>query len=328
MNEREKKLLEAIIKHHIKNGESIASRTLQKNYGFDISSATIRNTMSDLEEIGLLKKNHISSGRIPTVEGYKTYLNELFKEDEKSYREEIYQGISENNFSLPDIYDKLSDLISNFTNGIGFVVEHSLENGNVSNIRLVYINEKEASVVTVINEKIVKYSNILLNNNVSLEMIDEMNRYLSTILNLSDKEIKLDSITKFLENIGTISKDNNGKDNLTSANVYINGLLNLSELPKSSIEYLSSNAFILNKLALDEVTLDKNIVTFGQDIDKDNLSDISIIHRSYNVINAKVTIGVIGPIRMDYDKIFSYFDSIQDISEYVINKTKNKKRIE
>lgn len=328
MNEREKQLLEAIIKYHIQEGESIASRTLEKKYGLGISSATIRNTMSDLEEIGLLKKNHISSGRIPTVEGYKAYLNELFKEKNTNYRNEVYKSLASQNFSLTEIYSKIAELISNFTNGLGFVVEHSLENENVSNVKLVYINEREVAAVTVINEKIVKWSTILLNTAVVPEMIDEMNAYLTKIVNISEKkEIKMDTITKFLESIGSISKNKDGQDSMSASNVYTSGLINLADFSKEALEYITNSSFILNNLSLID-DLDKNIVTFGQDIDSSILSDISIIYRTYEVINAKVTIGVIGPIRMDYDKVFAYLNSVQDVSEYIINMTKNKKRIE
>ena len=79
MNEREQLILKAIIKHYLEFGESVGSRTLEKKYSIGVSSATIRNTMADLEDKGLIAKTHTSSGRIPTSEGYKLYVEELIK---------------------------------------------------------------------------------------------------------------------------------------------------------------------------------------------------------------------------------------------------------
>ena len=79
MNDREQLILKAIIKHYLEFGESVGSRTLEKKYNIGVSSATIRNTMADLEDKGLIVKTHTSSGRIPTSEGYKLYVDELLK---------------------------------------------------------------------------------------------------------------------------------------------------------------------------------------------------------------------------------------------------------
>ena len=79
MNDREQLILKAIIKHYLEYGESVGSRTLEKKYSIGVSSATIRNTMADLEDKGLIIKTHTSSGRIPTSEAYKLYVDELIK---------------------------------------------------------------------------------------------------------------------------------------------------------------------------------------------------------------------------------------------------------
>ena len=79
MNDREQLILNAIIKHYLEFGESVGSRTLEKKYDIGVSSATIRNTMADLEDKGLIVKIHTSSGRIPTSEAYKLYIDELVK---------------------------------------------------------------------------------------------------------------------------------------------------------------------------------------------------------------------------------------------------------
>lgn len=328
MNNREKQVLEAIIEYHIENGESLASRTLEKKYKFGISSATIRNIMSDLEEIGFLKKNHVSSGRIPTVEGYKAYLKEIFKEDKYNYRNDIYEKIYKDSMTISELYESISNLISEFTQSLGFVIEHSVENEKVSNIKLVYINDNEAAVSMVINNKIVKNSLIQFPISITSQMIDQINKYLDTILNVSDKQIKVDAVIKFLETIGKISKDHLGKAEIKSDKYYFKGLINLQNYPKEILNYLEDIQNISDILLKENYELNKNIVTFGMDINPELLADLTIVHKTYEISNTKVTIGVIAPIRLDYEKIFSYLDSVQDISEYIVNKTNNIKRLE
>ena len=90
MNEREQLILKAIIKHYLDFGESVGSRTLEKKYNIGVSSATIRNAMADLEDKGLIVKTHTSSGRIPTSEGYRLYVEELLKIRDISQEEKVF----------------------------------------------------------------------------------------------------------------------------------------------------------------------------------------------------------------------------------------------
>ncbi len=125
VNDREKLVLSAIIDFYLISGETIGSRTLVKKYNIDLCSATIRNVMSDLEDMGFISKTHTSSGRIPTDKGYKFYLDELLK-IEKISREERdrIDSVYENKMrELDAVLKRTSMLLSKLTNYVGIVIE-------------------------------------------------------------------------------------------------------------------------------------------------------------------------------------------------------------
>lgn len=335
MSDREKIILKTIIEYYIDNGESVASRTIEKKYDFGISSATIRNTMLDLEEMGYLRKTHTSSGRIPTVDGYRIYLSEFLDTSTKKYHNEIIDKLTLYHIDVNNLFKSIVSLISKVSSGIGFLIEHSVENKNVSNANLTYINEKEAFITMVINEKFVRTARITFNTVANKSLINEINKYIDEIINVTDNKVNAENLKLFLKTIGSISTNDIGEEEIVSKNVYLDGMLNLVENQEldleSSIE-IAKNIFnnkdeIDNYLQLDIDNLEETKIQFGIDINE-KLKDITIIYKTYMVGKNKITIGNIGGLRTDYSKVLAYLDSIRDISDYIIHKNNIRKMLE
>lgn len=335
MKEREKKLLEAIISQYLKSGESVGSRTIEKKYNFGISSATIRNTMADLEDFGFITKTHTSSGRVPTVEGYKIYLSEFLADRLDNYRRELIDKYTYENIDTANVLKSVSTTLSKISQNIGFVIEHSVEKEVVTNLKLVYINERESLVTMIIDNKYVKTTKILFDTITPKEVINELNVYIDEILMLNVNDLKVNDMVVFLSKIGKISKDIQGNCEITNTNFYFDGIFEMMERNDIDIENAikSTKYFISNKDNLVSIVnehtkeIDRTDVIFSKDLNISEIEDTAIIHRTYMIKNKKITIGVIGVTRMDYEKIFSYIESIRDISEYIINKNNLRKMI-
>jgi len=143
MNEREQLILKAIIKHYLEFGESVGSRTLEKKYSIGVSSATIRNTMADLEDKGLIAKTHTSSGRIPTSEGYKLYVEELIKIRDISTeaKAKVVEAYNKKMNQIDMIFEETSRLLSKISKYAGVVLEPTIRQEGIRKVQLVHIND-------------------------------------------------------------------------------------------------------------------------------------------------------------------------------------------
>ena len=162
VSEREKLVLGAIIDFYLLSGETIGSRTLVKKYNIDLSSATIRNVMSDLEDMGFIAKTHTSSGRIPTDKGYRFYLEELLR-IEKLSRDELNRINATYEFKVREIeaiLKKTSTLVSKLTNCIGVVIEPTHRKEEIRKVELIHIDNYMALAVIVMENRSVKTKKI------------------------------------------------------------------------------------------------------------------------------------------------------------------------
>ena len=222
ISEREKLVLNAIVDYYLTVGDTIGSRTLVKKYGIELSSATIRNVMADLEDMGFIEKTHTSSGRIPTDMGYKYYLTELLKV-EKITQEEI-ENIS-NVYNrrvdeLENILKQTSTLLSKLTNYAGIAVEPKPDNAKVDRVELVYIDEYLIMAVIVMEDRRVKSKNIHLPYPITKDEVDKK------VVELNDKiknnEIAINDIEKFFTESSDIIYEYDDEDELSK--YFINNL--------------------------------------------------------------------------------------------------------
>ena len=201
MNEREQLILKAIIKHYLEFGESVGSRTLEKKYSIGVSSATIRNTMADLEDKGLIAKTHTSSGRIPTSEGYKLYVEELIKIRDISTeaKAKVVEAYNKKMNQIDMIFEETSRLLSKISKYAGVVLEPTIRQEGIRKVQLVHINDTNIMAVIIMDSFLTKNLNIFLENPLKEQEVQNINVILNEEIRKSPN-FTLSDLEKFLMN--------------------------------------------------------------------------------------------------------------------------------
>ena len=337
ISEREKLVLNAIVDYYLTVGDTIGSRTLVKKYGIELSSATIRNVMADLEDMGFIEKTHTSSGRIPTDMGYKYYLTELLKV-EKITQEEI-ENIS-NVYNrrvdeLENILKQTSTLLSKLTNYAGIAVEPKPDNTKVDRVELVYIDEYLIMAVIVMEDRRVKSKNIHLPYPITKDEVDKK------VVELNDKiknnEIAINDIEKFFTESSDIIYEYDDEDELSK--YFINnlpGVLKDRDIEEVTdvIEFFNERKDIrdlfeklIEQKAKENSKTNVNVI-LGDELGIKELEDFSFVYSIYNLGGAQGIIGVMGPKRMAYSKTMGLINHVSREVNKLINsmeREKNKK---
>lgn len=337
ISEREKLVLNAIVDYYLTVGDTIGSRTLVKKYGIELSSATIRNVMADLEDMGFIEKTHTSSGRIPTDMGYKYYLTELLKV-EKITQEEI-ENIS-NVYNrrvdeLENILKQTSTLLSKLTNYAGIAVEPKPDNTKVDRVELVYIDEYLIMAVIVMEDRRVKTKNIHLPYPITKDEVDKK------VVELNDKiknnEIAINDIEKFFTESSDIIYEYDDEDELSK--YFINnlpGVLKDRDIEEVTdvIEFFNERKDIrdlfeklIEQKAKENSKTNVNVI-LGDELGIKELEDFSFVYSIYDLGGAQGIIGVMGPKRMAYSKTMGLINHVSREVNKLINsmeREKNKK---
>ena len=209
MNDREQLILNAIIKHYLEFGESVGSRTLEKKYDIGVSSATIRNTMADLEDKGLIVKIHTSSGRIPTSEAYKLYIDELVKIRDVSTeaKAKIFEAYNKKMNQIDMIFEETTRLLSVMTEYAAVVLEPSIRQEGVKKVKLVHISDTNILAVVVMDSHLTKNLNIYLENPISEEEVENVNIYLNEKIQSNSRIFTLSDLKEFFVNTELFESD-------------------------------------------------------------------------------------------------------------------------
>lgn len=323
LNERKLKILQAIVGDFIHSAEPIGSRTLSKKYNMGISPATIRNEMSDLEEMGYLTHPHTSAGRVPSAKAYRLYVNQLMKcyelpEDEKLV---ISQKLAANITELDRTIEHAAALLSELTNLTSFAISPKQDENKLKYINLLPVDE--STVVLMIVAEDGKVSNTALKikvpyteeNLVLLSKVMTHNykgRALSDILTLDiikSLETDLKALSRLAESI--MPNFLTTLENMLNVDLYLEGLTNIFSIPEyNDIEKAKVFLQMLHqKQHFTEVLVNRDngvVITIGDENRDAIMNDCSLITADYR-INGKLIgkLGVIGPTRMKYDEVTS-----------------------
>ncbi len=334
LNERKLKILEAIITDYIQLGEPIASRTIAKKHNLGVSSATIRNEMSDLEDMGLIVQPHTSAGRIPSDKGYRLYVDQLINKEDVAYtevdilREVINKSIDKIDFLMKET----AKTVSLLTNHVTFITEPKNANTVVKQIQLMPVDKEKILLIVIVNNDVVKNKmieivssvdvnylynlSILLNNifvgktinDISTDMIQELKEQLN-----NDLEIfipVLDALIGILKSEDITEIYTSGVNNILSHPEFSN-----IEEAKKIFKALEERELLVTLLGDD---VDENIqILIGSENDIEQMQSCSIIRSTYSTEDGTYgKIGIIGPTRMDYTKILNTMDNVtKSISE-------------
>ena len=330
MDERKWTILKAIIKTYLETGEPVGSRTISKYPGLNLSSATIRNEMSDLEEMGYILQPHTSAGRIPSDAGYRLYVDRMMEEKEQEVTE-----MKEVMLKRQDKFELLLKEIVRFlaahTNYATMITGPEYHREKVKFIQLSIVSEEQllATIVTernvvknhmidmahgLDNEKILRL-NILLNTNLTGLTLEQIN--LSTIQKLKEEAgIHSEIISRVLDIIAeAISQESDPE-------IYTSGATNFFKYPELSDTEKASELIgtfeekhPLAGLMTDESgeSSEKNGIQIyiGQETPVETMRDCSVVTASYDLGGGMVgKIGIVGPKRMDYEKVVGVLRTI------------------
>ncbi|MDD4189528.1 MAG: heat-inducible transcriptional repressor HrcA [Eubacteriales bacterium] len=330
LDERKKAILTAIINDYINTAEPIGSRTVAKKHGLGLSSATIRNEMADLEELGYLSHPHTSAGRVPSDKGYRIYVDELmnnFKltpEEARSIRESMEFRINE----IGQLVKHISSIIARVTRYTTMAITPGLKDVVIKAVQVVPISTREILVIVVAGAGIVRNCLVKLPVEISADNVIVISNVLgSKLKGLSAEKISAgitDDIEKevhfpadILASILTGVK--NCIRQIDSSELYLEGATNIFNFPEfkdviKAQEFLSildEKNFLHDMLQMYDGNKEIRI-KIGAENERDEIKDYSLITATYS-INDEVlgSIGVIGPTRMQYSKVISSLNYIR-----------------
>lgn len=330
LNERKIRILEAIINDYIETAEPIGSRTIAKKYDLGVSSATIRNEMSDLEELGLIVQPHTSSGRVPSSKGYRLYVDRLMNRREltREQSEFLQDVITQNINQIDYLMKQTAKALSAMTKYTTVVSEPKTKKTAVKHIQLVPLDEKSIIAVIVTENKVIKNQVIKLD---SVPEIDELNK-ISNVVNdiiksYSPEQIKKDMSRDLSESLGKYEMLIKAVFKAVfevireeeEVSFYTSGVNNILDFPefadlekaKGLFKALEEKETLIDLLDKNASNNDSQIqILIGDENDTELLKDCSIIKTKYTVGNAVGTIGIIGPTRMDYAQTVAVLNAI------------------
>ena len=326
MDERRKAILKSIVEAYIKTAKPIGSKSLCKK--FKCSSATIRNEMSELEKLGLLEKNHISSGRVPSEAGYKYYVEYLMKPKEMTGEDVLkLQTIFKNKeLELSGAINKTVEIISELTNYTSIILGKSSKENTLKKIDIIPITNNKIVALVCTDKGIVKNKQFLIENEEEIKEIQKTNEIINKMLvgtpidevaNRLEFEIKpiISRQIKQYEAVYNIFADAFQDFLNKGTNVYFGGKTKIFNEPEyndaSEIKKLASKFEDVDFIKrIEEETDGKDVkIYIGEENDFD--PNITVIKTKYKLNGEEGTIAIIGPKRMEYDRVVGLLSYLQ-----------------
>ena len=322
LDERKMKILQAIIRNYLETGEPVGSRTISKYTDLNLSSATIRNEMADLEEMGYILQPHTSAGRIPSDAGYRLYVDLMMKEKEQEVNE-LKELLLEKEDKLDSLLKQTAKLLAVNTNYATMVSAPSIHRNKLKFIQLSRVEKNQLLAVIVVEGNVIKNTMLNVDEVLTDETLLKLNILLNTHLNgLAIEEINLGMITALKQQAGihseiisevidAVAEAINADEDLE---IYTSGTNNIFKYPELADQRRASELIttfeekqVLNELVHETLADESNTgiqVYIGKESPIQSMNDCSIVTATYELGEGmKGTIGIIGPKRMDYDKV-------------------------
>lgn len=337
LDDRKWTILKAIIKTYLETGEPVGSRTISKYADLNLSSATIRNEMSDLEDMGLILQPHTSAGRIPSDAGYRLYVDHMMEEKDREVTE-MKEMMIQRQDRMELLLKQLAKVLATNTNYAAMISGPQYHRTKLKFIQLSIVSETQILAVIVTEGNVVKNKMLQIEHGLDQQKVLEMNILLNSALNgLTLEEINLSTISKLKEQAGMHSEVVNKvldavAETIQSENdveIYTSGATNIFKYPElSSSEKASEliNAFEEKKDLVDMISSDGSQETgiqvyIGQESPIQSMQDCSVVTATYEIGEGMYgRIGVIGPKRMDYDKVVSTLKTLMAQLDLIFKK--------
>lgn len=330
LDERKQKILHAIIHNYLETGEPVGSRTISKYTDLNLSSATIRNEMADLEEMGLIVQPHTSAGRIPSDEGYRFYVDTMLEEKDREI-DELKEMLVEREEKTELLLKQVAKVLATNTNYATMVTAPTIHHNKLKFIQLSRVDEYQILAVIVAEGNVIKNSIFAVEEYLDDETLLKLNILLNTNLNgLSMEEINLGMIAAMKQKAG-IHSDliSNVIDAVAEAikadedlEIYTSGANNIFRYPELADHRSASDlitAFEEKELlghlveqSFETGGKDEIQVYIGNETKVQSMKDCSVVTATYELEEGmRGTIGIIGPKRMDYEKVVSTLKTLK-----------------
>jgi heat-inducible transcriptional repressor len=328
LNDRKQKILHAVVTDYIQTAEPVGSRTISRRYRMDLSAATIRNEMADLEELGFLVQPHTSAGRIPSQQGYRFYVDALMDATSLTQQEEGYlSGVFtqlQKMREIEQIIQQTAKAISAITKYTSMVLGPQFQRSAFKQMRLIPLDREKALVVLLTDTGYIRNKMIDLPKALSHEELEKIIGYLNeqlagqTLSGLSAAQLqkmrsdlyaRIDLLNHMLQLLEESSAESDGR-------VFLGGTSNILNQPEfkdvEKVKHLLSLfeegerlSFVL------ETSLDGVSIRIGTENLITEMSDCSLVTASYQLHDRPVgAIGVLGPTRMEYAKVIAVIEHI------------------
>lgn len=340
LDERKRKILKAIIKTYMESGEPVGSRTISKYADLNVSSATIRNEMSDLTDMGYIVQPHTSAGRIPSDKGYRLYVDALMKEKEDEIAE-IRDLMIEKTDKMDKVLKQVAKVLATNTNYATMISVPQYSGNKLKFVQLSRVNPLQLVAVVVSDNNVIHNQIIDLDEEMDDQTILKLNLLLNTNLNgVPIQDINLGMIARLKEQAGmhsgivatvldavadTIHVDEEDME------IYTSGATNIFKYPELADKTKASeliSAFEEKQQLVDLVkehmsdTENTGVqVYIGDEMPIQTMRDCSVVTATYELGSGmRGTIGIIGPKRMDYENVVDSLKTLKVQIDALINK--------
>lgn len=338
LNDRERAVLAVLIDHYVRTAEPVGSRTIATRYNLGVSSATVRNTLADLEERGFVAQPHTSAGRIPTDAGYRFYIDKLLKSEKLSQgdREKIRRDLSVDFSALEDILEQTSRVLARISTQLGVTIGPKFEQGVLTRIEILPVAENRLLVILMVKSGAVRTVLAEIDRDVrDIELADTVALLNEKLCGLNLREIK-STIRERLRDTGRgnpqlvkLFMENHDAvlDDTRENNFYSDGTINILQKkefqdPRKLREFLTlleerkSLMALLNR----EPQAEGIMVTFGTESDIEGISGCAVVASSYQAGNVSGKVGIIGPTRMQYAKLMPVVEYTAKILSEILSR--------
>lgn len=330
LDERKRRILQAIIDDYIDTAEPIGSRTIARKHELGLSSATIRNEMADLEEMGYLAQPHTSAGRVPSDKGYRLYVDQLMKVKELSVDEieSIKSALEIRINELSQLIRQASAVMSRITKYTSMAVTPQMKKSVLKAVQVVPIEPGKVLVIVVTNAGVVRNSLVKIPELVSADFLIQVSNILNDRLSgLTLEQINMPVIMELTNRIGVsretlitiLSTVADCINLIDDPEVYLEGATNILNYPEfhdvaKAKEFLSTldEKEILSKLLAGGHPGTGVSIQIGNENLIQEIRDCSLVTTTYSVGDVVIgSIGIIGPTRMEYGRVISSMDHVR-----------------
>ena len=325
LDERKRTILHAIVRNYLETGEPVGSRTISKDTDLNLSSATIRNEMADLEEMGLILQPHTSAGRIPSDQGYRVYVDEMLREKDQEV-ENMKEMLLDKEEKLENLLKQVAKTLAVDTNYATMISAPQIRKNKLKFIQISKVDAEHLLTTIVIEGNVIKNKIIPVEEELDDPTMLKLNILLNTRLDgLAVEDINLGLIAAVKQEAGIHSEIignviDTAAESITAdedLQIYTSGTMNIFKYPEltdsaKASELISTFEDTKDLSSIVEDTLSSDgeqtgiQVYIGSETPVQAMKDCSVVTATYELGDGmKGTVGIIGPKRMDYDKVIT-----------------------